>query len=124
MKATTAVLGVSFSLMSASVALAADMFTPPLFIGGADAVICRVLNTATTQVNNVTIEIKDAAGVVQATTGPISIAGRTTDGVTDPVPPPAIAYCHVRGVNPGKTRVTLCALESAGPTALACTTTP
>jgi hypothetical protein len=121
MKATTVVLSVGFSLLSASAALAADMFTPPLLIGGASDVNCRVLNTGTTQVNNVTIEIKDANGVVNVTTGPISIAGRTVASVTDPGPP-TVAYCHVHGVTPSKTRVTLCGVTGDIP--LACTTTP
>jgi hypothetical protein len=121
MKAIGAVLVVSFSLLSASVASAADMFTPPLGIFSADTVNCRVLNTGTGPANNVTIEIKDETGFVHASTGPISIAGRTTADVTDTGP--NIAYCHVRGVAPSKTRVTLCS-QTATLVPIACTTTP
>ena len=117
-------IGVGLALVAVP-AEAGTLVTPSLGVGGvADRVNCRLLNTHGKAAEDVTIDVLNQFGGVEASNSFGSIASGTTQSTTDSIPP-SIVYCRAEGmrVSKGKTWLTLCALD-AGATVLECVTAP
>jgi hypothetical protein len=119
-------VAIGFALLIAGSALAGTsaIFTPAVQIGLAgDGLRCYVLNTGTTDINGVTIQIIDDSGTVKATgSNEFVPAGHiSSHGLGGTLP--ASAYCKVSGISAKTARVTLIVEDSDG-NAVAIVTSP
>lgn len=112
MKRCVIVVLVGLILLAAGPARAADLFTPVLSVGGADAVICQVLNISSGTLPGVTIELNVHGGPSGAPLvvdiGPGEVQTLTEGSPSGPV------YCRAAGVSKTKGRLILCLRDPDG----------
>src|SRR5262245_48637565 len=99
----------------------ADVFTPAISEGGASLANCRFLNTGTTTVKGVVIDIRSSTNV-SLSNDTFDIEAGTTQSVNHPAND-SIVYCRVSGISKGRARVSLCIID-VGATAFDCVTSP
>ena len=99
-------------LSVASVSLAGNLVTPPLFVGASSTAACRLANITSAPIP-AQLELWEAGGDILATSGPVTMLPNKAAAIGYPGPQ-VYVYCRFVNASKSKVRASLTAYVTAG----------